>query len=140
MFSFYEKSFLVFYLVKADVEYGGNCTLLQAIFSFFVAKNNSCLHIILVKSSCTPSLLDLLLHCPKNISYYFIAKNLLHLNENKDACYSAGKYVKLFLYRNLFIYLKYSYLGTAVAQWLRCCATNRKFAGSIPDVVIGIFH
>ena len=30
--------------------------------------------------------------------------------------------------------------GTAVAQWLRCCATNRKGAGSIPDGVIGIFH
>ena len=29
---------------------------------------------------------------------------------------------------------------TAVAQWLRCCATNRKDAGSIPDGVIGIFH
>ena len=31
-------------------------------------------------------------------------------------------------------------LGAAVAQWLRCCATNRKVAGSIPDGVIGIFH
>jgi len=30
--------------------------------------------------------------------------------------------------------------GIAVAQWLRCCATNRKVAGSIPDGVIGIFH
>ena len=30
--------------------------------------------------------------------------------------------------------------GTAVAQWLRCCATSRKVAGSIPDGVIGIFH
>ena len=30
-------------------------------------------------------------------------------------------------------------LGTAVAQWLRCCATNRKVAGSIPAGVIGIF-
>jgi len=29
---------------------------------------------------------------------------------------------------------------TAVAQWLRCCATNLKVAGSIPDGVIGIFH
>ena len=29
---------------------------------------------------------------------------------------------------------------TAVAQWLRCCATNRNVAGSIPDGVIGIFH
>jgi len=26
---------------------------------------------------------------------------------------------------------------TAVAQWLRCCATNRKVAGSIPVGVIG---
>ena len=30
--------------------------------------------------------------------------------------------------------------GTAVAQWLRCCATDRKVAGSIPAGVIGIFH
>jgi len=30
--------------------------------------------------------------------------------------------------------------GTAVAQWLRCCATTRKVAGSIPDGVIGIPH
>jgi hypothetical protein len=30
--------------------------------------------------------------------------------------------------------------GTAVAQWLMYCATNRKVAGSIPDGVIGIFH
>jgi len=30
--------------------------------------------------------------------------------------------------------------GTAVAQWLMCCAKNRKVAGSIPAGVIGIFH
>ena len=30
--------------------------------------------------------------------------------------------------------------GTEVAQRLRCCAANRKVAGSIPDGVIGIFH
>jgi len=29
--------------------------------------------------------------------------------------------------------------GTAVAQWLRCCATNRKVAGSIPAGVCGFF-
>ena len=29
--------------------------------------------------------------------------------------------------------------GTAVAQWLRCCATNRKFTGSIPAGVSGYF-
>ena len=39
------------------------------------------------------------------------------------------------LYRHL-----YNWQGTAVAQWLRCCATNRKVAGSIPAGVSGIFH
>ena len=34
----------------------------------------------------------------------------------------------------------FSFVGTAVAQWLRCCATNRKVAGSIPGGVIGISH
>ena len=37
----------------------------------------------------------------------------------------------------LFIYLFSS--GTAVAQWLRRCATNRKVAGSIPADVSGFF-
>ena len=31
-------------------------------------------------------------------------------------------------------------MGIAVAQWLRCRATNRKVAGSIPAGVTGIFH
>jgi hypothetical protein len=34
----------------------------------------------------------------------------------------------------------YNIMRTAVAQWLRYCATNRKVAGSIPGGVIGIFH
>ena len=29
--------------------------------------------------------------------------------------------------------------GTAVTQWLRCCATNRKVAGSTPAGVSGFF-
>ena len=33
----------------------------------------------------------------------------------------------------------YIYMGTAVAQWLRCCATNQKIAGSIPAGVSGFF-
>jgi len=33
----------------------------------------------------------------------------------------------------------YVYVGTAVAQWLSCCATNQKVAGSIPAVVSGSF-
>jgi len=30
-------------------------------------------------------------------------------------------------------------LGTVVAQWLRCCTTNRKVIGSIPADVSGFF-
>ena len=30
--------------------------------------------------------------------------------------------------------------GTAAAQWLRCCATNRKVGGSILADAIGIFR
>ena len=29
--------------------------------------------------------------------------------------------------------------GTGVAQWLRCCSTNQKVAGSIPAGVSGFF-
>jgi len=33
----------------------------------------------------------------------------------------------------MFISILYMFrVGTAAAQWLRCCATNRKVAGSIP--------
>ena len=38
---------------------------------------------------------------------------------------------------NLFPF--YPTVGTAVAQWLRCCATNRKVADSIPPGVSGVF-
>ena len=43
--------------------------------------------------------------------------------------------------KNYCRYLPLSYLlkGTAVAQWLRCCDTNRKVAGSIPAGVSGFF-
>ena len=33
----------------------------------------------------------------------------------------------------------YRFKGNAVAQWLRCCATNRKVPGSIPAGVSGFF-
>jgi hypothetical protein len=38
-----------------------------------------------------------------------------------------------------FILSHYVILGTAVAQWLRLCVTNRKVAGSIPAGVSGVF-
>ena len=45
-----------------------------------------------------------------------------------------------FLFYNEFIIHLYMFrAGTAVAQWLRCCATNQKVAGSIPACVSGFF-
>jgi len=41
---------------------------------------------------------------------------------------------------DLLLSIRYILLRTAVAQWLRCCVTNRKVVGSIPAGVIGIFH
>ena len=38
------------------------------------------------------------------------------------------------------MYNSYTLGDRTMAQWLRCCATNRKVADSIPDGVIGIFH
>jgi len=38
-----------------------------------------------------------------------------------------------------FLYIIVFLLGTAVAQWLRCCATNRQVAGSIPNSVSETF-
>ena len=59
------------------------------------------------------------------------------LTENQSPAILGRCYTGSFqtLYRLLYIRL-----GTAVAQWLRRCATNREVAGSIPDGVIGIFH
>jgi len=38
-----------------------------------------------------------------------------------------------------FTFVNRDKVETAVAQWLRCCATNRKVTGSIPAGVIGFF-
>jgi len=45
-------------------------------------------------------------------------------------------------YSSFFEFSKYlvPFWHSALAQWLRCCATNRKVAGSIPHGVTGIFH
>ena len=47
--------------------------------------------------------------------------------------------VCVYIYIYIYIYI-YNFRGTAVAQRLKCCATNRKVAGSIPDGVTEIFH
>ena len=43
-------------------------------------------------------------------------------------------------FQSLYLLMSCHLMGTPVAQWLRCCAINRKVAGSIPAGVIGIFH
>ena len=48
--------------------------------------------------------------------------------------------IKLYNTLALPVLLYGSEIWTAVAQWLRCGATNRKVAGSIPSGVNGIFH
>jgi len=40
----------------------------------------------------------------------------------------------------VFVIIIIEVVRTAIAQWLRCCATNRKVAVSIPYGVTGIFH
>jgi len=39
-----------------------------------------------------------------------------------------------------YFYISTLRIGDPVAQWLRCCVTNRKVAGSIPAGATGIFH
>jgi hypothetical protein len=75
---------------------------------------------------------------------YLYTKNINHL-------FYASNFMALYIIRALHVvtYTKYlyyynlmgppSYRGTAVAQWLRCCATNRKVSGSIPAGVSGFF-
>jgi hypothetical protein len=44
-------------------------------------------------------------------------------------------------YIRMYMYIKgKGKVGTAVGQWLKVRATNRKVVGSIPDGVIGNFH
>jgi len=43
------------------------------------------------------------------------------------------------LYYYYYYYIQSLYWGIAVAQWLRCCATNRNVPGSIPAGVNGFF-
>ena len=43
------------------------------------------------------------------------------------SCYKIYNYYILVYYSPVHIYK-----GTAVAQWLRCCATNQEVVGSIP--------
>jgi len=74
----------------------------------------------------------------------FIAFNLEKVFAiHKYTCnlFDATNILKFILFY-MFILAVYLYLsgGTAVGQWLRRCATNRKVTGSIPAGVTGIFR
>jgi hypothetical protein len=77
-------------------------------------------------------------NCPKHVEFQCKNKfeKLLRLVGFIIRIYHDGRSHEWQLNEAIYAY----YLGTAVAQWLRCCATNRKVAGSIPDGDIGIFH
>ena len=76
----------------------------------------------------------LLLHSVSCISFLRLMFDLGLLRQQAD------KQSRIYVIINIFIYYSICAGVTAVAQWLRCCATNRKVASSIPDCVIGIFH
>ena len=63
---------------------------------------------------------------------FFIGKDLRNTKHAHD------HRIKLTpLYMHTYNYI--TVVGTAVAQWLRCCATNRKVGVSIPAGVNGLF-
>jgi len=51
----------------------------------------------------------------------------------------ATRHTHAHTHTHTYIYIYICVWGTAVAQWFRCCVTNRKFAGSIPGSVSGFF-
>jgi len=65
-----------------------------------------------------------------------LGRNVYTTKKNTEVLVDASK-IGLELYTNTAKYMIIS--GTAVAQWLRFCATNRKVACSIPAGVSGIF-
>jgi len=69
-----------------------------------------------------------------------LLKLTVTLSVRTEKCIDLGPF-KYILSLNSVTMWKYPQTeGTAVAQWLGCCATHRKVDGSIPAGVIGIFH
>jgi len=77
---------------------------------------------------CTSYYLSAHLPCP-------LSNNILVLHKEWDKIYMSS-----LLRKREKIFYASKIKGTAVAQWLRCYATNWKVAGSIPAGVIGIFR
>ena len=71
----------------------------------------------------------------KMLKYSVMCK--IKLNPFDFTIFRAIGFCLMFIFLNI-IFLPHK-LGTAVTQWLRCCVTNRKVAGSIPAGVSGYF-
>ena len=73
--------------------------------------------------------------------YFFVVHSVLQeVGGNGVRCGGAGHSRPLCCPQSMhYLYLYYLNRGTAVAQWLRHCTTNRKVAGSIPPGVSGFF-
>ena len=65
--------------------------------------------------------------------------NLLSSRVKQLQCIADHSYLWHYQKLNKFIYYIHTYMGTAVVQWLRCCATNWKVGGSILAGVSGFF-
>ena len=88
---------------------------------------------------------------------HYQGPKLVVVHSVENILYSTNKYTSSCVRRVHTLYISYfiehngdeephdyrctnvSNLETAVAQWLRCCATNRKVAGSNPAGVSGFF-
>ena len=75
------------------------------------------------------------IHTSLSCSYLqiYLTRLIMHQDKNTNER-------KMWLNMKLKLWPVLWYKGTAVAQWLRCCATNRKVAGSIPAGVSGFFR
>ena len=77
------------------------------------------------------------LHIAQVAKFCTIAPNICASSVWNLLCYPSGTYyfeMAPRCFENL-----YTHIHGVVAQWLRCCATNLKVAGSIPAGVSGIF-
>ena len=81
---------------------------------------------------CQPSHFTLL-----SLRYYYVTITIsLRLSNNFLITYD----IPIVASTSGCIFTVFYFSPSATAQLLRCCATNRKVCGSIPDGVTGIFH
>jgi len=111
------------------------CIPTAALWQIQISQNWSCLYINYVKEVIvfdTMWKFIFIISLPQTVQHNVTVKNMckfIHCNQGlgriSTTLKTEAEISETFL--------------TAVAQWLRCCATNRKVAGSIPAGVSGFF-